>query len=128
MNNSPPEATILKASLGPRVSGTSALRTSYKPAYFARSSGATVTVFSCGVRPMRCARSFSFSRQTYSINSVRFVDDHQPAIVEVEFTDAAGQPHSLIDKVSIFTTATLRADSMYPQPGTVRCRLLRVLQ
>jgi hypothetical protein len=63
-----------------------------------------------------------------AVQIVRFVDDYQPGIVEVEFTDAAGQPHLLIDKAPIFTTATLSADSIYPQPGTVRCSLLRVSQ
>jgi hypothetical protein len=63
-----------------------------------------------------------------AVQIVRFVDDYQPGILEVEFTDAAGQPHRLIDKAPIFTTATLSADSVYPQPGTVRCSLLRVLQ
>jgi hypothetical protein len=61
-----------------------------------------------------------------AVQIVRFVDDYQPGIVEVEFTDAAGQLHRLIDKAPIFTTETLSADSRYPQPGTVRCRLLRV--
>lgn len=63
-----------------------------------------------------------------AVQIVRFVDDYQPGIVEVEFTDASGQLHRLIDKTPIFTTETLSADSRYPQPGTVRCRLLRVCQ
>jgi hypothetical protein len=61
-----------------------------------------------------------------TVQIVRFVDDDQPGIVECEFTDVAGRPHRLIDKAPIFTTATLTADSMYPQPGAVRCKLLRV--
>jgi hypothetical protein len=63
-----------------------------------------------------------------TVKIVRFVDDYQPGIVECEFTDAAGQPHRLIDKAPIFTTATLSADSIYPQLGAVRCSLLRVWQ
>ena len=63
-----------------------------------------------------------------AVQIVRFVDDYQPGIVECEFTDAADQRHRLIDKAPIFTTATLSADSIYPQPGTVRCSLLRVWQ
>ncbi len=60
-----------------------------------------------------------------AVQIVRFVEDYQPGIVECEFTDAAGQPHRLIDKAAIFTTATLSANSIYPQPGAVRCSLLR---
>jgi hypothetical protein len=60
-----------------------------------------------------------------AVQIVRFVDNYQPGIVECEFTDADGQPHRLIDKAPIFTTATLTANSTYPQPGTVRCNLLR---
>ena len=63
-----------------------------------------------------------------AVQIVRFIEDYQPGIVEFEFTDAAGQPHRVIDKAPIFTTATLSGDSVYPQPGTVRCSLLRVLQ
>lgn len=59
-----------------------------------------------------------------AVQIVRFVDDYQPGIVECEFTDAAGQPHRLIDKAPIFTNATLSANSTYPQPGTLRCSLL----
>jgi hypothetical protein len=63
-----------------------------------------------------------------AVQIVRFVDDYQPGIVELEFTDAAGANHRLIDKAPIFTSATLSADSIYPQPGAVRCSLLRVRQ
>ena len=63
-----------------------------------------------------------------TVQIVRFVDDYQPRIVECEFTDASGRPHRLIDKAPIFTTATLTAGSLYPQPAAVRCKLLRVWQ
>jgi hypothetical protein len=63
-----------------------------------------------------------------AVQIVGFVDDYQPGTVEVEFTDAVGQLHRLIDKAPIFTTATLNTDSMYPQPGTIRCILLGVLE
>jgi hypothetical protein len=62
------------------------------------------------------------------VQIVRFVDDDQPGFVECEFTDADGRPHRVIDKAPIFTTATVAADSIYPQPGAVRCRLLGVSQ
>jgi hypothetical protein len=61
-----------------------------------------------------------------TVQIVRFVDDYQPGIVECEFTDAGGRAHRLIDKAPIFTVSALTADSPYPQPGAVRCKLLRV--
>jgi SWIM/SEC-C metal-binding protein len=63
-----------------------------------------------------------------TVQIARFVDEYQPGIVECEFTDAAGRLHRLIDKAPIFTTATLTADSVYPQPGAVRCKLVRAWQ
>jgi hypothetical protein len=63
-----------------------------------------------------------------AVQIVQFVDDYQPGIVECQFTDAVGQPHRLVDKAPYFTSETLSADSIYPQPGSVRCSLLRVWQ
>jgi hypothetical protein len=59
------------------------------------------------------------------VQIVRFVDEEpQPGIVESQFRDAEGQPHSIIDKVPLFTSALLWSDSYYPQPGEVECSVL----
>ena len=58
------------------------------------------------------------------VQIVRFVDEHQPEFVECQFRDADGQMHSIIDKLPCFTSAELRSDSKYPQPGEVECRVL----
>jgi hypothetical protein len=64
--------------------------------------------------------------QTMELNVqiVRFVMDHQPAIVACELVDAAGHRHTFIDKVWIFSEQTLDAQSEYPQPGVIRCAVL----
>jgi hypothetical protein len=54
-----------------------------------------------------------------SANIIRFVDDHNPGLVECEFYDADGHRHFLTDKVPIFTDKMLDADSNYPIPGQI---------
>lgn len=58
-----------------------------------------------------------------AVNIVRYVDDHQPGWVEVEFVDAQGQRHTFVDKVPGFTSLPLDAHSSYPQPGQVACEV-----
>src|SRR5438876_793580 len=61
-----------------------------------------------------------------AVTIVRFVNDCQPGIVACEFVDAADRRHTLIDKIPIFSVdASLGADSKYPQPGVVRCTILK---
>jgi len=59
-----------------------------------------------------------------SVLIVRFVDDHQPGFVACEFQDADGQTQTLVDKVPIFTTEYLDADSDYPKQATAACVVL----
>src|SRR5262245_65666010 len=59
-----------------------------------------------------------------AVQIVRFVSDSQPGFVECEFVDAAGRRHTLFDKVPIFCTEYLDADSTYPQQGIADCRVL----
>jgi len=59
-----------------------------------------------------------------AVQIVRFVNDHQPGVVECEFTDATGRRHIIIDKVPIFTCEILDAGSKYPRPGKARCMVL----
>jgi hypothetical protein len=63
-----------------------------------------------------------------AVRIVRFVADDQPGVVACELTDAFEQAHILVDKVPIFTTAYLHADSPYPQPGVVACEIFEVWQ
>jgi hypothetical protein len=59
-----------------------------------------------------------------SVQIVRFVDGHQPGWVACEFKDAEGRQHTLIDKVPIFTSEDLKADSAFPKPGRMPCEIL----
>jgi len=53
---------------------------------------------------------------------VRFVQEHQPPIVEAQICDSTGRLHTFVDKSAIFTTDWgLEASSEYPQPGVIRC-------
>lgn len=56
------------------------------------------------------------------VKIVRFVQEHQPPIVEAQFYDSTGRLHAFVDKSAIFTTDwDLEASSTYPQPGVIRC-------
>ncbi len=59
------------------------------------------------------------------VQIVRFVEEHQPPIVEAKFCDSMGCFHTFIDKCAIFTEDWfLDATSKYPQPGAIRCDIL----
>jgi hypothetical protein len=58
------------------------------------------------------------------VQIVRFVEEHQPPIVAAEFSDAEGRRHTFVEKVAIFSSDWLRADSKYPQPGAIRCEIV----
>jgi hypothetical protein len=63
--------------------------------------------------------------QELAVQIVRFVDDDRfPGWVACEFEDAMATKHVIIDKVPIFTTEMLDANSSYPQAGTVPCTVL----
>jgi hypothetical protein len=63
-------------------------------------------------------------RTNLAVKIVRYVDDHQPGWVEVEFVDAQEHRHTFVDKVPGFTRLPLDAHSSYPQPGQVSCEVL----
>jgi len=48
--------------------------------------------------------------------------------VECELIDADGRLHVIRDKVPIFTTELLDAESKYPTPGVLRCEIVGGLQ
>jgi len=59
------------------------------------------------------------------VQIVRFVEEHQPPIVEAQFLDSAERSHTFIEKSAIFTTDWgLDAASDYPQHGAIRCEPL----
>lgn len=56
---------------------------------------------------------------------VRWISDEPfPGVVEAEFVDPAGKPHVITDKVPVFTTANVHAESALPLPGRLRCRII----
>ena len=57
------------------------------------------------------------------VTIVRFVDEWQPGWVECEFEDAERRKHKVIDKVPIFTSDQLSAETTYPVPGTMPCEI-----
>ena len=59
-----------------------------------------------------------------AVEIVRFLDEHQPGGVDVQFSDAVTRTHTFRDKVPIFTERDLTPASDYPQPGVIRCELL----
>ena len=58
------------------------------------------------------------------VESIEFVDSSQPGWVACTFLDADGELHRIIDKVPLFTGASLWSDSKYPQPGIIECHVL----
>jgi len=59
-----------------------------------------------------------------SVQIVEFVDESFPGWVKCEFVDAEGYRHEFVDKYPIFSIEMLDADSSYPTPGSVRCKVL----
>jgi hypothetical protein len=56
---------------------------------------------------------------------VRWVEDHQPPIVECRLTDASGRVWSFINKIALFSdNAYLNENSEYPQPGILACEIV----
>jgi hypothetical protein len=54
----------------------------------------------------------------------RFVDDYQPGVVECRFVDAHGAEHVFVLKTPYVTSEWLAADSTYPVPGSIACRVI----
>jgi len=57
------------------------------------------------------------------VKITRFVEEHQPNIVECVLTDAQGQSHLFIEKSAIVSTEELWATSTYPRPGSIACEV-----
>jgi len=59
------------------------------------------------------------------VRIVRYVDDAQPGWVAIEFADVGGQIHTVVDKVPIFTSEDICAESTYPRVGMLPCTVLK---
>lgn len=51
-------------------------------------------------------------------------DDPQPGLVEVRVTDADGSERKFVDKVPIFTAASVSSATSFPIAGVIRCEVL----
>ena len=58
------------------------------------------------------------------VEIVRWVDDHQPGIVECRLTDRHGRAWAFIEKLPVVSNADLDGRSGYPQPGVIACEIL----
>ena len=62
------------------------------------------------------------------VTIVRWVDDDpQPGIIEFSLIDRFDRDWRFLEKVAIPTSDTLDAESSYPQPGTIRCTVVRMM-
>ena len=55
------------------------------------------------------------------VEIVRFVEEHQPNIVEARFFDSEGHCHTFVDKSPIFTSESLDAANKYPVGSKNSC-------
>ena len=55
---------------------------------------------------------------------VRWESDHYPGFVECQFTDALGRTWNIVDKVPMFTLASVWSDSQLPQPAVIACAIV----
>jgi len=60
-----------------------------------------------------------------TVSIVRWVDDEpQPGIVECNLVDRFGKRWTFIEKSAVVSTATLDANSSYPQAAMIGCRIV----
>lgn len=58
------------------------------------------------------------------VRIIRWVDDHQPGIVECRFADRSGREWTIIEKLPVVSDAPLSEGSAYPQPGAIACTVV----
>ena len=58
------------------------------------------------------------------IKIIRYTDDWQPGWVECQFEDLAGRLYTFEEKVPMVTDESLSAQSTYPRPGLIGCKVL----
>jgi hypothetical protein len=59
------------------------------------------------------------------VEIVRFVNPHQPGVVECSLTDAWGGEHRFIEKVPVVTSEDLTESSSYPRRGVIACGVVQ---
>jgi hypothetical protein len=63
------------------------------------------------------------------VEITRWVDDHQPGIVECKLTDAAGRDWLFIEKLPLVTEDdSLCASSVYPIKGLIACKVIAYIE
>ena len=80
------------------------------------------------LRRSTAALSVSIARERMTaidVEIIRFVDPHQPGIVECSITDARGAKHLFVEKVPVVTREDLTETSSYPRRGVIACDVLR---
>ena len=61
-----------------------------------------------------------------AVSIVRYTDDHQPGWVVCQFTDIHGRTYTSGEIKQVYVTSTyVDADTHYPVPGALDCRVLR---
>ena len=60
-----------------------------------------------------------------NVSIVRFVEEHQPNIIEARLRDALDRERVFVDKCVIFTADDLDENSPYPQPGAIACEVVK---
>ncbi len=60
-----------------------------------------------------------------NVQIVRFTDGAQPGWVACVLRDASGRAWEFVEKVPVVTTVSLDEFSVYPQPGTIACEVVR---
>ena len=59
------------------------------------------------------------------VQIVRFTNATFPGWVASALHDAFGRTWEFVDKVAVFTTASLDEFSVYPQPGVIACEVVQ---
>lgn len=62
------------------------------------------------------------------VEIIEYSDNVQPGLCKCRFLDAWGLEWTVVDKLSIFTASSLDFESHYPQPGSIRCQVIRKWQ
>jgi hypothetical protein len=62
--------------------------------------------------------------QSVPVVIVKFIDSHQPCLVECVLHDASGVAWTIVEKVPVVTTENLNATSTYPREGSIACEVI----
>ncbi len=59
-----------------------------------------------------------------AVSILHWVNDDQPGVVEFSLVDCDGRDWRFVDKLPMVTAEYLDGTSVYPQPGSIRCKIL----